>query len=55
MQNLTELEEKEVSGGIGNFIIGYFGNKILDAVIEQAVNTEEMYTSDNLSLPYNRL
>tara|TARA_R110002124_G_scaffold70454_4_gene189120 strand:+ start:357 stop:524 length:168 start_codon:yes stop_codon:yes gene_type:complete len=55
MKNLTTAETEQVSGGVYQFFIGYFGSKLLDATLSAASNVDNMYQVQNRSLPYNRL
>jgi len=55
MKNLTAAETEQISGGLYHFFIGYFGSKLLDATLNAASNVDNMFQSQNRSLPYNRL
>lgn len=48
------VEQLDVISG-GNFLLGYAGGKILDALFTQAMNTHDLFQNSDLRLPYNRL
>lgn len=55
MKNLTTTETELVSGGGFQFLLGYFGSKLLDRTMSAASDVDNMFQNQNRSLPYNRL